>query len=192
MATLDTSLTAVKSLTQQWVEQVVVGLNLCPFAAPVVRQPSLMEYAVFDGELDQLPAYFLSQLDKLQSQPPEVLETALLIVPSHLADFHDYLAMLDTLEGLISEAGLQGVIQLASFHPQYQFAGLPADDITHWTNRSPYPTFHLLREASLEKAIAAFGDTEKIPERNMAFFEQLQAKGLIERFAPFADYAQSS
>lgn len=182
---------AVIERTKSWLNAVVIGLNLCPFAAPVARSSRLLGYHVSEStDTKQLDNEFLALLDRLQSTPAHELETLLFVVPNQLHSFDDYLATLDAFEYLLERSGLVGEIQIASFHPRYQFDGLPKDDITHWTNRSPYPIFHLLREASLEKAIAAYGDAHLIPERNIAYFRELQQTGLETVFPPFAEYAR--
>lgn len=175
-------------LTRSWVETMVVGLNLCPFAAPVVKDESL-RYAVSLAETeDALVADFLSEIERVQQATEEDVATTLLIAPVMLQDFYDYLDMLALFEDLLLEAGLDGVLQLASFHPQYLFGGVDADDISHWTNRSPYPTFHIIREAQMSRALTHYKDPEEIPERNMRLLRKLGREGLIERFPPFADY----
>jgi len=175
-------------LTRSWVETMVVGLNLCPFAAPVVKDESL-RYAVSLAETeDALVADFLSEIERVQQAAEEDVATTLLIAPVMLQDFYDYLDMLALFEDLLLEAGLDGVLQLASFHPQYLFGGVDADDISHWTNRSPYPTFHIIREAQMSRALTHYKDPEEIPERNMRLLRKLGREGLIERFPPFADY----
>lgn len=181
---------AVRSLTQDWVETIVVGLNLCPFAAPVVKDDSL-HYAVSEAcTADELVVDFLREVERLQQAPEAEIATTLLITPYLLQDFYDYLDQLAGFEGLLSEAGLDGVLQLASFHPAYLFGGVAADDISHWTNRSPFPTFHLIREAQMSRALAHYKHPEEIPQRNIALLRRLGRDGLIERFPPLAEYCR--
>ena len=177
-----------EALTRQWVEAIVVGLNLCPFAAPVVKQATI-HYAVCEEAKDEAVIQaFLAELDRIQASEEDELATTLLIAPNALADFEQYLDMLDILQGLLDRSGLGGVFQLASFHPQYQFAGVPEDDITNWTNRSPFPCFHLIREGMMTRVLMNFGDPDQIPERNIALLKELGRTGLIDKYPPFAEY----
>jgi len=179
---------SVCSLTRRWVETMVVGLNLCPFAAPVVKDESL-RYSVSEAiEREALVADFLKQIEAIQLADEDDIATTLLIVPHMLQDFYDYLDMLALFEELLQDAGLEGVLQLASFHPGYLFGGVKENDLSHWTNRSPYPTFHIIREAQMSRALTHYKNPEQIPERNMKLLRDLGRQGLIERFPPFADY----
>ena len=179
---------SVSSLTRRWVETIVVGLNLCPFAAPVVKDESL-RYSVSEAtEKEALVADFLQQIEAIQLADEDVIATTLLIVPHMLQDFYDYLDMLALFEELLQDAGLEGVLQLASFHPGYLFGGVEENDLSHWTNRSPYPTFHIIREAQMSRALTHYKNPEQIPERNMKLLRELGRQSLIERFPPFADY----
>jgi len=175
-------------LTQWWVSAVVVDLNLCPFAASVVKKASI-RYSVCDGDKpDAIIQAFLAELDLIQSKPEEELETTLLIAPHTLQDFDQYLDTLDILQSLLDRSGLGGEFQLASFHPHYQFDGVDEHDITNWTNRAPFPSFHILREGMMSRVLQHYKSPEEIPERNMALMQQLGAKGLIEAYPPFAEY----
>lgn len=177
-----------EALTQAWVDAMVVGMNLCPFAAPVVKQATI-HYAIEMGDKDDAVIQaFLAELDRIQASEEDELATTLLVTPNALPDFEQYLDMLDILQGLLDRSGLGGVFQLASFHPNYQFAGVEPDDITNWTNRSPFPSFHLIREGMMSRVLMSYGDPDEIPERNMAMMRELGREGLIERFPPFADY----
>ncbi|WP_432471376.1 DUF1415 domain-containing protein [Amphritea sp. HPY] len=179
---------SVTSLTRRWVETMVVGLNLCPFAAPVVQDESL-RYSVSTAiEREALVADFLQQIEAIQQSDEAEIATTLLIVPRMLQDFYDYLDTLALFEELLQDAGLEGVLQLASFHPGYLFGGVDENDLSHWTNRSPYPTFHIIREAQMSRALTHYKNPEQIPERNMQLLRDLGRQGLIERFPPFADY----
>nr|WP_320136335.1 DUF1415 domain-containing protein [uncultured Amphritea sp.] len=178
----------VEQLTRQWVESMVVGLNLCPFAAPVVKDQSL-RYAVTEAEGGEaLVAAFLAEVERLVEADEQSLSTTLFIVPTGLADFYDYLDQLQLFENLLQEAGLEGVLQLASFHPGYLFAGVAEDDLSHWSNRAPWPTFHIIREAEMSRALAHYSHPEQIPERNIQRLRALGREALIKRFPPFADY----
>ncbi len=178
----------VLALTQQWVERMVVGLNLCPFASPVVRHNTL-RYSVSDAvETEQLAEFFLAELTLIAESDEKQIATSLLIMPYAVPDFYEYLALLDLCEGLLEEAELEGVFQLASFHPGYLFGGVPSDDISHWTNRSPFPMFHLIREDQISKVLKHYKSPDDIPERNIQLLRELGREGLLDQYPPFADY----
>ncbi len=163
--------------TRRWLERAVIGLNLCPFAkAPHVK--GQIHYAVCSGGgRPELLAALRAELQALAAADPEQRETTLLVVPDQFADFLDFNDFLDDAEALLDELDLQGVLQIAPFHPRFQFAGTEADDITNASNRSPYPTLHLLREASVDRAVEAFPEAETIFEANMATLEKLGPEG---------------
>ncbi len=178
----------IEQITRQWVETMVVGLNLCPFAAPVVRDNSLRYAVTRAQESESLVAAFLAEVELILAADEKDISTTLFIVPAGLEDFYDYLDYLRLFEELLQEAGLEGVLQLASFHPGYLFAGVPEDDLSHWSNRSPWPAFHIIREAEMGRALTHYANPEQIPERNIQRLRELGRAGLIERFPPFADY----
>ncbi len=164
--------------TRDWVERVVIGLKLCPFApAPALK--GLIRYVSSDAET---PEALLEDLEKelrhLVASPPEEIETTLLIHPRVLQDFHDFNDFLELADELLRVLELEGEIQIASFHPHYQFADTESDDIGNATNRSPYPTLHLLREESIARAVDSFGDTRSISTANLATLERLGLEGL--------------
>ncbi|MDQ2928189.1 MAG: DUF1415 domain-containing protein [Caldimonas sp.] len=163
--------------TRAWLARAVIGLNLCPFAkAPFAK--SQIRYVASDAKDPQtLLAHLVDELKLLVDAPEANIETTLLIHPEVLGDFTDYNEFLGTAEGALEMLGLEGVIQVASFHPQYCFAGSRPDDIDNATNRSPYPTLHLLREASVERAVDAFPDAGAIFEANIATMQRLGAEG---------------
>jgi len=163
--------------TRAWVDRAVIGLNLCPFAkAPQVK--GQVRYVVSDAtEPEALLAHLIDELKLLAEAPPERIETTLLIHPQVLTDFADYNDFLAVADSAVDEFGLQGVIQVASFHPQYQFAGTAPDDVANATNRSPYPMLHLIREASIDRAVAAFPQAAAIFEANIATMQRLGAEG---------------
>ena len=165
------------ALTRAWVEHAVIGLNLCPFAKPVhVHQQ--IEYRVSRAtDEETLTHDLLAAMQSLVESPPEVTDTCLLIHPWVLQDFIDYNDFLDVADSLLDAEGLTGILQIASFHPDYRFAGTEADDVTNCTNRSPFPTLHLLREASLDKATAALPDASDIVDRNLATLTRLGHSG---------------
>jgi len=163
--------------TVRWLERAVIGLNLCPFAkAPHVK--GQIHYAVSEAKgLEGLRDELIEELQALAALPAEERETVLLIVPHMLRDFLDFNDFLDEADGVLQELDLEGEFQVASFHPDFQFAGTEPDDITNYTNRSPYPTLHLIREASIDRAVEAFPEAETIFEANMATMEQLGHEG---------------
>jgi len=168
---------AVVRATRNWLERAVIGLNLCPFAK-AVHVKDQVHYAV-SASVDppQVLADLAAELDALLGLEPAVRETTLLIVPGCLGDFLDFNDFLAQAQGLVRKRRLEGVIQLASFHPAYQFAGTGADDVTNFTNRSPYPTLHLLREASIERAVEAFPQAEAIYGANMEKLRRMGPEG---------------
>jgi hypothetical protein len=176
--------------TRAWVEQAVIGLNLCPFAK-AVQTKNLIRYMCSDArDTLQLLEVLRRELQRLADTPIEQLETTLLVHPDVLGDFLDYNDFLGEADALLCEMGLDGVLQIASFHPDYQFAGTKADDIENATNRSPHPTLHLLREASIERAVAAFPEPEAIYETNQRTLRALGAKGWAELQARCLQQAQ--
>lgn len=163
--------------TVRWLERAVIGLNLCPFAkAPHVK--GQIHYAVSEAKgLEGLRDELVSQLQALAGLPAEQRETTLLIVPHMLRDFLDFNDFLDEADAVLQALDMEGQFQVASFHPDFQFAGTEPDDITNFTNRSPYPTLHLIREASIDRAVEAFPEAETIYEANMATMERLGPEG---------------
>ena len=163
--------------TRRWLERAVIGLNLCPFAKAVhVKQQ--IHYALSHAQgVNELRDELVTQLRELVNLNADVRETTLLIVPTVLRDFLYFNDFLAQAEEALKSLDLEGVIQIASFHPNYQFAGTRADDITNFTNRSPYPTLHLIREASIDRAVDAFPDPEAIFETNMQTLENLGPAG---------------
>ena len=172
--------------TRAWVERVVIGLKLCPFA-PVPALKGLIRYAKSDAETPEaLLEDLAAELQHLVASPPEELETTLLVHPRVLQSFQDFNDFLGVADEMLELLGLVGEIQIASFHPDYQFEGTRPDDIGNATNRSPYPTLHLLREASIERAVQSFGDTDAISAANIATLERLGPEELaaLRRGAP--------
>ena len=168
---------AVVRATRNWLERAVIGLNLCPFAK-AVHVKNQVHYAVSDAtDPAQLLVELAGEVDALLALDAAVRETTLLIAPDCLDDFLDFNDFLAQAQSLIRKRGLEGVIQLASFHPAYQFAGTDAADVTNCTNRSPYPTLHLLRETSIERAVQAFPQAEAIYEANMDRLRRLGSEG---------------
>lgn len=165
---------ALIAQTAAWVEQVIVQFNLCPFARREVEQQSIHYQVEQSDVVAQQLQTLLSICQQLDEH--EDLATALLILPNGLEDFHDYLECVDFAERLLDLEGYTGVYQLATFHPDYQFAGSESTDAANYTNRAPYPMLHVLREDGLSKALASYTKPELIPERNVAFAEKKGAE----------------
>lgn len=159
-----------------WIERVVIGLNLCPFA----RKPyegDRVRYVVSDaGEPELLLADLERELEQLREADAGKTETILLIHPHVLQDFLNYNEFLGVVEDFLGQGGYGGEFQVASFHPDYRFAGTEPDAAENYTNRSPYPALHILREAGIEQALAGFADPDQIPERNIRTMEKLGAE----------------
>lgn len=165
------------SATRRWLERAVIGLNLCPFAK-AVHVKEQIRYVVSEArDTEQLLGDLARELQFLADADPETCDTTLLIHPHALNDFLDYNGFLDLADAAVEELGLEGVLQVASFHPDYQFADTVPDDVTNCTNRSPYPTLHLLREDSIDRAVEAFPEAESIYETNMRTLRKLGAAG---------------
>ncbi|RLQ20892.1 DUF1415 family protein [Seongchinamella sediminis] len=173
---------AAEQQTRRWLEEFVVGLNLCPFARPLLDSPRLRIASCAADELAALQQFFLAELDLLQSSPEMEVATSLLVFTGALGDFDDYLGFLDLAQELLDAAGLRGVLQLASFHPDYQFEGEPAAAASHFSNRSPWPTIHLIREDMLERVLLDFPDPEGIPGRNVQHLQALGPEELQSRW----------
>lgn len=167
----------VVAATRAWLEKAVIGLDLCPFARAVYVRDQV-RFVVSEAETpEDLLDHLVSELLTLSAADPEAVDTTLLIHPWMLTDFLDYNDFLDVAEAAVAGLGLEGEIQVASFHPHYQFAGTEPDDVENYTNRSPYPILHLLREASVERAVAAFPDTAGIYEKNIETLRRLGPEG---------------
>ncbi|MRN37543.1 DUF1415 domain-containing protein [Neisseria sp. N95_16] len=176
--------------TKQWLEKAVIGLNLCPFAkAPYVKDRvriAVSEAKHLDGFLEDLDR----ELQRLGDTSAEELETTLLVHPTLFGDFLLFNDMLDIADEAVADNQLEGVIQIAPFHPDFQFADTEADDISNYTNRSPYPTLHLIREDSIAKAAEAFPDAAAIFERNIALLEDMGHKGWKQLDIPRCPFHQ--
>ena len=163
--------------TRQWLEKAVIRLNLCPFAkAPHVKnlvRISVSQARHLDGFLEDLDR----ELQLLGDTPADELETTLLVHPTLFPDFDTFNQMLDIADTAVVDNGLEGIVQIAPFHPDFQFEGTDSDDIGNYTNRSPYPTLHLIREDSIAKAAQAFPDASAIFERNIALLEEMGHEG---------------
>lgn len=169
--------TTVIDRTEHWLRAAVIGMNLCPFAKAVHARGQI-RWVVSDArDEDGLLQDLVRELRALVDADPKHVDTTLLIHPQALTDFEDYNQFLDVADAALQALELDGVLQIASFHPQYRFEGSDADHIANATNRSPFPTLHLLREASIERAVAATPDAADIYERNIATLERLGAAG---------------
>jgi len=163
--------------TERWLEKAVIGLNLCPFAK-AVHVKRQVRYVVSNATTPEaLLETLMDELQALSDADPEQVDTTLLIHPFVLADFADYNEFLDVADAALEDLQLDGELQVASFHPHYQFADTDLNDIGNYTNRSPYPILHLLREDSIERAVAAFPEAGEIFEKNIATMEQLGHDG---------------
>lgn len=165
-------------VTKNWIESLVINLNLCPFAKLPFNKNTI-RYVVEENEhTASLRRTFLSELLKINETPAEKVETTLIIHPNCLRDFYDYLDFLEEANQLIDTSGMSGIIQVASFHPDYQFGGTQKNDVENYTNRSPFPMLHLLREDSIEKALAHYPNPAFIPERNIETMNNLGLEGI--------------
>jgi hypothetical protein len=176
---LDDAATAadVITSTQQWLERAVIGLNLCPFAKAVYVKRQI-RYAVTAATTAKgLLAELRHEIEMLGKANPDEIDTTLLIHPQALTDFIDYHRFLKQADVAIRNLGQEGRLQIASFHPAYEFAGSAPDDIANFTNRSPYPMLHLLREVSIDRAVMAFPDAATIYERNIDTLRKLGHEG---------------
>ncbi|CAK4067788.1 DUF1415 domain-containing protein [Vibrio sp. 16] len=158
---------------EQWLNDVVIGLNLCPFAAKPQRNKQIKIFVSEAITEETLLEDILTQLLELDATPAEELETTLVVAPNMLADFYDYNLFIDWVEALIKQQDWEGIFQLATFHPDYCFGGTEPEDAENLTNRSPYPVFHLIREESMEKVLKHYPNPEAIPDTNIARVESL-------------------
>ena len=163
--------------TRDWVDRAVIGLNLCPFAKAVQVKGQVRYVLSLADDEATLQAQLVDELQRLVAADPAEVDTTLLVHPGVLNDFLDFNDFLGVADATLEALGLDGVVQIASFHPQYQFAGNEADDISNHSNRSPHPTLHLLRESSIDAAVAAFPDAADIYERNIETLRQLGHAG---------------
>ncbi|MDP3856188.1 MAG: DUF1415 domain-containing protein [Stagnimonas sp.] len=163
--------------TRRWLERAVIGLNLCPFAKAVYLQQRVHIAVSAATTPEQLLVELARELEDLRDSDPAERETSLLVHPQVLGDFFDYNDFLDTADAALEALELDGVIQVASFHPDYQFDGTAPGDAENNSNRSPWPLLHLLREASVEQAVAGHPDIDAVPARNIATLRELGNEG---------------
>jgi hypothetical protein len=167
--------------TRCWVEKTVIGLNLCPFAAGPVKAGRIRYQLCVSGSPEGIYRELLAEMESLVGLTEAEAESSLFVVPKGLDDFDAYLELFAIAEGAIPEAGLEGILQLASFHPHYCFDGVEQYDPANYTNRSPYPMFHLIREAPLAKALEGFKDPEGIPKRNIKLLREMGLEEMRQR-----------
>ncbi len=163
--------------TRHWLEKAVIGLNLCPFAKAVYVKNQVRLVVSHARHADDLLDELDRELDLLVATPADEVETTLLIHPTLFDDFLDFNDFLEIAEGVVDEHGLEGVVQLASFHPKFQFDGTEPDDIGNYTNRAPFAMLHLLREESIDRAVEAFPEAEAIFEENIKTLGKLGHAG---------------
>lgn len=163
--------------TQAWLEKAVIGLNLCPFAKAVHVKQQIRYVVCESSDPEQLLAMLMDELQALADADPEQVDTTLLIHPYVLNDFLEYNEFLDVADAALEDLDLAGELQVASFHPDYQFADTAPDDVGNYTNRAPFPTLHLLREDSIERAVEAFPDAAEIFEKNIETLRKLGREG---------------
>lgn len=172
----------VIAATQAWLEKAVIGLNLCPFAKAVQIKQQIRYFVSEARTPEDLLQDVIRELEVLAEANSEKLETTLLIHPYVLHDFLDYNEFLDVADAALEDADLDGILQIASFHPDYQFADTQSDDVENFTNRSPYPTLHLLREESIDRAVQAFPEADAIYEKNIQTLRELGVEGWRKLF----------
>ena len=163
--------------TRAWVRRAVIGLNLCPFARAVDVKDQIRYVCSDATDAETLLATLVVELQRLADTDPELVDTTMVIHPRVFTDFEDFNDFLELADAAVEDLDLDGVLQVASFHPRFQFADTEPDDITNATNRAPYPTLHLLREDSVDRAVAAFPEAVAIFERNMETLEKLGPQG---------------
>ncbi|WP_349741938.1 DUF1415 domain-containing protein [Roseateles cavernae] len=172
-----TTAAQIEADTRAWLEKAVIGLNLCPFAKSV-HVNNRLRYVVSSATTpEELLKELAKELLLLRRSDPDEIETTLVIHPQVLQDFLDFNDFIGAADALVEDLELDGELQIASFHPQYQFEGTAPDDISNYSNRAPYPTLHILRESSIERAVDTMADTDAIYEANMATLEKLGLDG---------------
>ena len=173
----------VERKTLAWVKDFVVGLNLCPFARPLLASEALRVTVCEANDDEGVAAALLDEIQLIQKASESEVATTLVVFPNALQGFDGYLAFLDGAQQLLEEMGLLGVLQLASFHPDYQFAGEPIEAASHFTNRAPFPMIHVLREAMVTRALETYPNPEQIPERNIQRLEGFGRERLQQMLA---------
>lgn len=172
----------VKAAVARWLNEVVIGLNLCPFAGKPAKENRVRLFVSHAADDEHLLSDLQREMEMLDNKIPEEIETTLVITPNHLQDFFDYNQFLNWSEKLIKRNGWTGVYQLATFHPDYCFAGAEPDDAENLTNRSPYPILHIIREASLERALQFYQGVEDVPDNNKRRVDALTSAEKLKFF----------
>ena len=168
--------TEVIDRTKRWVSDFVIGLGICPFAQHPFEH-GLIDFQVYPGlDIEECLTFLSSELTRLDIAAPTIIETTLIVLPALVPEFEDYLDLLDQADDTLVNLKLEGIFQIASFHPQYQFGGSEKTDISNHTNRSPYPMIHLLREDSVYEAAKRHPDVDGIPDRNIRLLESMDAE----------------
>jgi hypothetical protein len=167
----------ITALTRAWLEEAVIGLNLCPFAEQVHHNGQIAYYVSHAKDTHALMDDLTDAIDALMNADPEAIDTAFLIHPYVLQDFEQYNEFVGWTTDFLEESGLEEVLQIASFHPDYRFASTSPEDVTNCTNRSPFPLLHLLREASVDAALAALPEAAQLVEKNLDTLRDLGADG---------------
>ena len=180
MSAINSSL--VEKHIRAWLQSFIVELNLCPFARPLIADPALRINICEANNVEQLHYAFLSELDLIQQSSEGEIATSLLVMPNTLHSFEDYLDFLGDAEAMLEELGLDSTIQLASFHPQYLFEGEDKNSASHFSNRSPYPLIHFLREDMVTAALENVDMPQQIPERNIALLEGMGRETVAARW----------
>lgn len=170
-------------VVRRWIQSFVVDNNLCPFAGRELEQDTVRVVSTRAETADSLKAVLVKELERLNEEPD--IETTVLVHPEAFADFLEYNDFLQDVDDLLVNLDLVGVYQVASFHPQYQFAGTSPDDAENYTNRSPYPLLHVLREASVERAVDSYPDIDAVPERNIELMKRLGTRALADQLSSY-------
>lgn len=169
--------------TIEWLEKAVIGLNLCPFAKAVHVKNQIRTVVTRATSDEALLEILQAELVELANIDPKIRDTTLLVAPDMLDDFLDFNDFVALTEDVLMDLELDGILQIASFHPDFQFAGTAAADVSNYTNRSPYPTLHLIREASIDRAVESFPDASDIYERNIETLDKMGVEGWNRLFA---------
>ncbi|MCF6236636.1 MAG: DUF1415 domain-containing protein [Gammaproteobacteria bacterium] len=173
----------VVTQTRQWVQDIVIRHNLCPFAYKPFRNDVIRYHVCMAAQEDAIVEALIDELKQLRGADREKLETTLLVTPNYFHRFDDYNQFLNIADALIKQFNLEGTIQIASFHPDYQFSDLEADDVRNYTNRSLYPMFHLILEKSIEEARESYPDVDVIPENNMKLLAEMGLEEVQRQWA---------
>lgn len=176
----------IQATVRRWLEEAVIGLNLCPFASSVYHTGKVKLLTSEAGTAEEAVRETLAEVISLLDTPAQEVSTVLVVFPGALANFEEFLDAAATIEDLLVQAGAEGVLQLATFHPDYLFEGEPKDALSHYTNRAPFPIFHLLREDEVSEAVDTHPDVEGIPAKNIAKLEELGREKLLALWKHFA------